>query len=141
MLRASMRYSGAIRLDHVMQLSRLFLIPVGMPGDKGLYVRFPFAAMLAATARESLAQKCIVIGEDLGTVPADFRDAAALCGLWSYQVMLFERAGDGGFRAPEDYRETALATFATHDMPTFLVARAPRSAVKRALGIDQGKRR
>jgi 4-alpha-glucanotransferase len=140
MLRASMRYAGAIRLDHVMQLARLFLIPDGMPGDKGLYVRFPFTALLAATAQESLALNCIVIGEDLGTVPAGFRDTAALRGLWSYQVMLFERGNDGGFRAPEDYREDALATFATHDMPTFLGWCERRDlAVKRALGIDPGE--
>src|SRR5262249_533519 len=139
-LRASMRYAGAIRLDRVMGLMRLFLIPNGMPGDKGLYVRFPFAALLEACARESLAHNCIVIGEDLGTVPADFRDTAALWGLWSYQVMLFERTGDGGFHAPEDYRENALATFATHDLPTFAGWRERRDlAVRRALGIDPGE--
>ena len=59
--------------------------------------------------------KCIVVGEDLGTVPENFRETLADWGIWSYQVMLFERAGSGDFLPPENYRENALVTFATHD--------------------------
>jgi 4-alpha-glucanotransferase len=140
MLRASMRYAGAIRLDHVMQLKRLFLIPAGMKADKGLYIRLPFEALLATTSHESRAHECIVIGEDLGTVPEGFREALAAWGLWSYQVLLFERDAAGRFRAPEDYPEKALATFATHDLPTFLGWRECHDlGVKRALGIDPGE--
>src|SRR5205085_9103289 len=109
---------GAIRLDHVMALRRQFLVPNGMSADRGMYVRSPFAALLAATTAESLAQRCLVIGEDLGTVPADFRKTLADWGIWSYHVMMFERTNGGGFRAPEDYRDCAIATFATHDLPT-----------------------
>ena len=67
MLRASMRYAGAIRLDHVLGLKRLYLIPHGVRASQGTYVRFPFEAMLAVAALASREHKCIVVGEDLGT--------------------------------------------------------------------------
>jgi 4-alpha-glucanotransferase len=119
MLRASMRYAGAIRLDHVLGLKRLYFIPAGLPPDQGAYVRMPFEQLLAVTAEESAANRCIVVGEDLGTVPEGFREQVAQFGLWSYQVMLFERDWRGAFRPPEHYAERALVTFATHDLPTF----------------------
>jgi 4-alpha-glucanotransferase len=139
-LAASMRYAGAVRLDHVLGLKRLYLVPRDVRADEGAYVRFPFAAQLAAIAQESHASKCIVIGEDLGTVPDSFRETLAAWGLWSYQVMLFERAADGGFIAPDHYRENALVTFATHDLPTFAGWAAGHDlGVKRALGLDPGE--
>jgi 4-alpha-glucanotransferase len=140
MLQASMRYAGAVRLDHVLGLKRLFLIPNGMRAGQGTYVRFPFEALLAVVAQESVANRCIVIGEDLGTVPDGFRETLAEWGLWSYQVMMFERESDGRFRAPEAYRANALATFNTHDLPTFGGWAAHHDlAVKRQLGIDPGE--
>ncbi|PWT88367.1 MAG: 4-alpha-glucanotransferase [Proteobacteria bacterium] len=139
-LRASMRYAGAIRLDHVMGLQRQFLVPSGMKADRGMYVRSPFDALLAITAQESVDNRCIVIGEDLGTVPENFRETLADWGMWSYQVMVFERLWGGAFREPQDYRANALATFATHDMPTFAGWLASKDLeVKRALGIDPGE--
>jgi 4-alpha-glucanotransferase len=139
-LRASMQYAGAIRLDHVLGLKRLYLVPSGVPANQGAYVQFPFEQLLAAAADESVRSKCIVIGEDLGTVPPGFRETLAEWGLWSYHVMLFERADDGGFIAPDLYRQDALVTFATHDMPTFAgwISRHDLQ-VKRALGIDPGE--
>jgi 4-alpha-glucanotransferase len=139
-LQASMRYAGAIRLDHVLGLKRLYLVPSGMKADQGTYVRFPFESLLAVVSQESVKNNCIVIGEDLGTVPEGFRETLADWGLWSYQVMLFARAGDGGFIAPEHYRENALVTFATHDLPTLAGWVAGHDlAVKRALGLDPGE--
>jgi 4-alpha-glucanotransferase len=139
-LAASMRYAGAIRVDHVLGLKRLYLVPRDLRADEGAYVRFPFAAQLSAIAQESHANRCIVIGEDLGTVPDGFRETLAAFGLWSYQVMLFERAADGGFIAPDHYRENALVTFATHDLPTFAGWAAGHDlGVKRALGLDPGE--
>ena len=139
-LRASMRYAGAIRMDHVLGLQRLYLVPAGMKADKGVYVRLPFHALLAVIAQESVDNKCIVIGEDLGTVPENFRETLADWGIWSYQVMLFERAWDGSFHPPENYRENALVTFATHDLPTFAGWTERRDlAVKRELAIDPGE--
>ena len=140
MLQASMRYAGAVRLDHVLGLKRLFLIPNGMPAGQGTYVRFPFEALLAVAAQESVANRCVVIGEDLGTVPEGFRDVLADWGLWSYQVMMFEREGDGRFRPPEAYVRNALAIFNTHDLPTFAGWSSDHDlAVKRQLDIDPGE--
>jgi 4-alpha-glucanotransferase len=141
MLQASMRNSGAIRLDHVLALKRLFLVPKGMRPDQGTYVRFPFEALLAVTAQESLHNKCIVIGEDLGTVPENFRETLADWGIWSYQVMMFERDwNDGTFLAPQAYKENALVTFATHDLATFAGWTTHGDlAVKRELGMDPGE--
>jgi 4-alpha-glucanotransferase len=140
MLRASMRYAGAIRLDHVLGLKRLFLIPNGMHAGQGTYIRFPFEALLAVIAQESVSNRCVVIGEDLGTVPEGFRGTLADWGLWSYKVMTFEREGDGRFRAPEAYSADALATFNTHDLATFAGWAAHHDlAVKRKMGIDPGE--
>src|SRR5262249_47587811 len=91
----------------------------GLRPDEGAYVRMPFEQLLEVTAEESTANRCIVIGEDLGTVPEGFREQVGQFGLWSYQVMLFERDWRGEFRSPEHYAERALVTFATHDLPTF----------------------
>jgi 4-alpha-glucanotransferase len=140
MLQASMRNAGAIRLDHVLGLKRLYLIPDGMRPDQGVYVRFPFEALLAVSAQESVRHRCIVVGEDLGTVPEGFRDTLSDWGLWSYQVMLFERAPDGSFLPPESYRENALVTFSTHDLATFAGwTRGHDLAVKRELNMDPGE--
>jgi 4-alpha-glucanotransferase len=139
-LRASMQYAGAIRIDHILGLKRFYLIPRGLRADQGAYVRFPFESLLAAIAQESVANQCIVIGEDLGTVPPGFQDTLARFGIWSFQVMLFQRAADGGFIAPDLYRENALVTFATHDLPTFAGWTSGHDlAVKRSLGLDPGE--
>jgi 4-alpha-glucanotransferase len=135
-----MQYAGAIRIDHILGLKRFYLIPRGLRADQGAYVRFPFESLLAAIAQESVANQCIVIGEDLGTVPPGFQDTLARFGIWSFQVMLFQRAADGGFIAPDLYRENALVTFATHDLPTFAGWTSGHDlAVKRSLGLDPGE--
>jgi 4-alpha-glucanotransferase len=140
MLQVSMRNAGAIRLDHVLGLKRLYLIPDGMRADQGVYVRFPFEALLAVCAQESERNHCIVIGEDLGTVPEGFRETLSDWGLWSYQVMLFERAPDGSFLRPDSYREHALVTFSTHDLATFAGwTRGHDLDVKRRLHMDPGE--
>ncbi len=139
-LRASMRYAGAVRLDHALGLKRLFLIPRGLHAKQGGYVRFPFEALLAVAAQESVWNRCIVIGEDLGTVPENFRETLADWGIWSYQVMMFERDHAGNFIPPGHYRENALVTFNTHDLPTFAGWTAHHDlAVKRQLGLDPGE--
>jgi 4-alpha-glucanotransferase len=140
MLQASMRYAGAIRLDHVLGLKRLYLIPYGVPPSQGAYIRFPFEAMLAVTALSSMEHGCIVVGEDLGTIPENFRETLADWGIWTYQVMLFERSANGAFFPPESYRENALVSFGTHDLATFVGWRDQHDlAVKQALGIDPGE--
>jgi len=140
LMRSTMRHAGAIRLDHVLGLKRLFMIPSGHSAADGAYVRFPFEPSLQAIAQESQAARCIVIGEDLGTVPEGFRETLARWGIWSYRVMLFERDEEGRFRAPESYPVEALATFNTHDLPTlrgWLEGADLRT--KRRLGLDPGE--
>ncbi len=140
MLRASMRYAGAIRLDHVLGLKRLYLVPHGFAPDNGAYVQMPFEALLAVTAQESMAHRCIVVGEDLGTVPEGFRDTMSGWGIWSYQVMMFERDERGAFRGPDRYLPNALVTFNTHDLSTYAGWRSFGDLkIKRSLGIDPGE--
>jgi 4-alpha-glucanotransferase len=140
MLRASMRYAGAIRLDHVLGLKRLYLVPQGFGADNGVYVQMPFEALLAATAQESMAHRCVVIGEDLGTVPEGFREKMADWGIWSYKVMMFERDDQGRFRGVDHYAPNALVTFNTHDLPSYAGWRSFGDLkLKRSLGIDPGE--
>jgi 4-alpha-glucanotransferase len=140
MLRAAMRYAGAVRIDHVLGLMRLYVIPHGLPASAGAYLRLPFAGMLAAVAEESRRFRCVTIGEDLGTVPENFRTTVAAWGLWSYLVMLFERNWDGSFRAPSEYPANAIATFNTHDLPTFAGWMTGHDlTTKRAIGVDPGE--
>jgi 4-alpha-glucanotransferase len=140
MLEAAMRHAGAVRLDHVLGLMRLYVVPHGLSPRQGAYLRFPLDSMLAAIAEASRRMRCIVIGEDLGTVPEGFRDTMAAWGLWSYLVMMFERTHDGGFRPPESYASRALATFSTHDLPSFAGWISGYDlALKRAIGLDPGE--
>ena len=140
MLRASMRHAGAIRLDHVLGLKRLYLVPHGFTPDNGVYVTMPFEPLLAATAQESMAHRCVVIGEDLGTVPEGFREQMADWGIWSYKVMMFERDDHGRFRGVDYYTPNALVTFNTHDLSTYAGWRSFSDLkLKRSLGIDPGE--
>ncbi|UPK28708.1 4-alpha-glucanotransferase [Bradyrhizobium sp. 195] len=140
MLAASMRHAGAIRLDHVLGLKRLYLVPRGFKPDNGAYVQMPFEALLGAVARESAAHKCIVIGEDLGTVPEGFREMMQDFGIWSYLVMMFERDDAGHFRNVDHYRPNALVTLNTHDLSTYAGWRSFSDLkMKRSLGLDPGE--
>ncbi len=140
MLRSAMRYAGAVRIDHVLGLMRLFVIPHGLPANQGAYLRLPFAEMLAVVAEESRRWNCITIGEDLGTVPENFRATLSAWGVWSYLVVLFERNWDGSFRRPEEYPERAIATLNTHDLPTFAGWMSGHDLkTKRAIGVDPGE--
>ncbi|MBN9149243.1 MULTISPECIES: 4-alpha-glucanotransferase [unclassified Nitrobacter] len=140
MLRASMRYAGAIRLDHVLGLNRLYLIPSGTSPRDGVYVEMPLEALLAVIAQESVDQRCITIGEDLGTVPDGFRDILATWGVWSYKVMMFERSHDGAFFGSSRYAVNALVTFNTHDLASFAGWQSHSDLkLKRGLGLDPGE--
>jgi 4-alpha-glucanotransferase len=140
MLRSAMRHAGAVRIDHVLGLMRLYLIPHGLGAANGAYLRLPFTDMLAVVAEESRRWNCITIGEDLGTVPEGFRDTLAAWGVWSYLVVMFERNGDGSFRRPEQYAERAIATFNTHDLATFAGWMSSHDLrVKQAINVDPGE--
>ncbi|VBB68902.1 4-alpha-glucanotransferase (amylomaltase) [invertebrate metagenome] len=118
-LRANMRHAGALRIDHVMALMHLFWIPLGGNPSTGAYVGYPFDDLLGIVALESHRHRCMVIGEDLGTVPPEFRDRMTAEGILSYRVLMFERwPGENLFKRPNTYPPVALATASTHDLPT-----------------------
>ena len=114
-LSANMKRAGAVRIDHVMGLARLFCIPDGVAGA---YVLYPFADMVGIVALESHRNKCLVVGEDLGVVPSFFREALAEAGILSFRVCRYERTPDGRYIPPASYPESALVAAGTHDMPT-----------------------
>ena len=117
-LRASMRHAGALRIDHAMALARLFWVPAGAAPAAGAYIRYPEQDMVRLVALESRRARCIVIGEDLGTVPEGFRATMRDAAIQSYRVLWFERDRGGRPRPPRAYPEHALATASTHDLPT-----------------------
>lgn len=117
-LRANMKHAGALRIDHVMGLMRVFWVPAGMHATEGAYVHYPFEDLLGIVALESQRNQCLVIGEDLGTVPDGFRPRLADCGVLSYHPLIFERYPDGNFRLPADVAPQALVAVSTHDLPT-----------------------
>jgi 4-alpha-glucanotransferase len=116
-LRANMRHAGALRLDHAMGLQRMFWIPAGAFPESGAYVRYPFEDLLGILALESQRNGCVVVGEDLGTVPEGFRERMSEAGVLSYRVLYFEKEPDR-FKRPEEYPKVALACASTHDLPT-----------------------
>jgi glycogen debranching enzyme GlgX len=117
LLVANMRHAGALRIDHVMGLRRLFVIPDGASGADGAYVTYPLADLLAQIALESHRARCLVVGEDLGTVPEGMSDTLAASNILSYSVLWFQR-GDGHILPPADWKRLAAACVSTHDLPT-----------------------
>ena len=120
MFRANMRLGGALRIDHVMWLLRGFVIPAGSaPGD-GAYLRYAFDELRAVLALESCRHRCLVIGEDLGTVPDELRSGLREVGALGYRVLFFEKDEHGAFRQPENYDRDVLSVVSTHDLPTLV---------------------
>jgi len=119
LLRALFRYAGALRIDHVMGLFRLWWVPQGQPPTEGTYVRYDAEAMLAILALEASRAGALVIGEDLGTVEPGVRETLQERGVLGTSVLWFERDWDGDGRplAPEKWRADCLATATTHDLP------------------------
>ncbi len=116
-LDANMRHAGVIRLDHVMSLARLYWVPDGFDGDQGAYVSYPVDELMALVRLASVRHRCVVIGEDLGNVPADFRGRMRQSGLLGYRMLVFEKEASA-YRAPGQIDRDALVTFGSHDLPS-----------------------
>jgi 4-alpha-glucanotransferase len=117
MLRAAFHYAGGVRIDHILGLARMWLVPTGADGRHGVYLRYPFQDLMRLIALESYRYKAIVIGEDLGTVPAGFSEALADAGLMGIRVLWFEQ-WNGAFKSAAQWSPHAIATTDTHDLPT-----------------------
>lgn len=118
LLRANMQNCGALRIDHVMSVLRLWWIPYGETADHGAYVQYPVDDLLSILALESKRHQCMVIGEDLGTVPVEIVSKLRDSGVYSYKVLYFENDHEKTFRAPKAYPEQSMAVATTHDLPT-----------------------
>jgi (1->4)-alpha-D-glucan 1-alpha-D-glucosylmutase len=118
MLRANMRDFGALRKDHIMGLRRLFWVVRGLPATEGAYVLYPFEDMLGILALESQRNRCLIVGEDLGTVPDEVREALQPMNVISTRLLYFERRDDGRLKPPHEYPVNAVAAVTTHDLPT-----------------------
>jgi 4-alpha-glucanotransferase len=114
-MRASLRHVGGIRIDHVMGMSRLWLIPEGGRALDGAYVSFPSETLFRLIALESWRHRAIVIGEDLGTLPFGFRDYLREQGVAGLRVLRFERT-EHGYVPPQHWDAQAVALTTTHDL-------------------------
>ena len=116
-LRAGMRCAGGLRIDHAMGLMRLWLVPRGCSPSEGAYLAYPVDDLLRLLALESHRNRAVVIGEDLGTVPAEFRRRCRDAGVAGMDVLWFQRNGNR-FLPPGEWRNDAVAMTTTHDLPT-----------------------
>ena len=118
-LRSSMRYAGALRLDHVMALMRLYWVPGPGKAREGSYVLYRLEDFMAIVRLESVRNKCLVIGEDLGTVPDEVRRSMHESKVLSYKVLYFMKDySHGTFLPGNAYPAEALVVTSTHDLPT-----------------------
>ncbi len=115
LLRENMRLYGVLRIDHVMALCRLWWVLNGKTADFGAYVHYDAEVMFAILALESRRNRCVIIGEDLGTVPDEARHLLNRYQVFSYKVMYFSK-GWNGFQLPEEYPEQAITVISTHDV-------------------------
>jgi 4-alpha-glucanotransferase len=117
MMRHGLRHAGGLRIDHVMGLTRLWVVPTGFPSAEGVYLRMPMDDLTRLVMLEAQRHRAVVLGEDLGTVPLGFRkklDAAGIAGL---RVLWFERRGPR-FTPPQRWHRSAAAMTTTHDLPS-----------------------
>jgi 4-alpha-glucanotransferase len=136
LLAANMRHAGGLRIDHVIGFQRQFLVPLGAEASAGCYLRFPLDDLLGVLALESHRHRCLVVGEDLGTVPEGFRQRIHDMDIPGCAVFYFERMHDGRFRPPSDYRRKAVATVSTHDLTPLAGYWEKRDvALRQSLGI------
>ncbi|MCQ8240633.1 4-alpha-glucanotransferase [Rhizosaccharibacter radicis] len=117
MLRAAMRHAGGVRIDHAMGLARLWIVPEGRSAAHGTYLSLPQDDLLRLVRLESVRNRAIVLGEDLGTLPEGFQERLEKAGVDGMRVLWFERT-EHGYRPPRDWSRGASAMTSTHDLPT-----------------------
>jgi len=117
MLRHALRHAGGVRIDHVMGLARLWVIPAGYPSAAGAYLAMPLDDLMRLVRLESHRHQAVILGEDLGTLPHGFGAKLDSSGIAGLRVMWFERNGPQ-FNAPAHWTQTAVAMTTTHDLPT-----------------------
>ncbi|ASW47636.1 4-alpha-glucanotransferase [Xanthomonas hortorum pv. vitians] len=118
LLRAVLRDRGGIRIDHILGLLRLWVVPEGASSNEGAYLAYPLHDLLNLLALESWRHRAIVIGEDLGVVPPGIREELSRRGVMGIDVLMFTRDDNGAFVSPALWRPDAVATTTTHDLPT-----------------------
>ena len=117
-IRKNCRHGGALRIDHVMRFFRLYWIPDTMDATAGAYVRDRHEDLVRILALESVRNKVLIVGEDLGTVESAFRDSLGAAGVFSYRLLYFEKHDNGDFKRAAEYPKQALVSSTTHDLPT-----------------------
>ena len=133
---AALRHAGGLRVDHVMGLMRLWCVPLGMPPDRGAYIRYDHRASVAALASQAGRAGALAIGEDLGTVDDWIRDYLAGSGIMGTSMLWFAREPDGTPLQPAHWRRNSMATVGTHDVPPIAAFRTGAQVTARArLGL------
>ena len=117
MVSSALRHAGGVRIDHIMGLFRLWWVPRGLGPRHGAYVRYNHEAMVGVVALEAYRAGALVIGEDLGTVEPWVRDHLASRGILGTSIMWFETGPDGRPRQPQQWREHAMSSVTSHDLP------------------------
>jgi 4-alpha-glucanotransferase len=116
MIAAVLRHAGGVRVDHIIGLFRLWLVPEGMSAHRGTYLHYDHEALIGVLALEAHRAGAVVVGEDLGVVPPEARGYLASRGILGTSILWFERDHDGPIPAPR-WREWCLASVTTHDLP------------------------
>ena len=117
MLRTILRHAGGIRVDHVLGLFRLWLVPEGMAALHGTYVQFDHEALVGILVLEAQRAGAFVVGEDLGTVEDWIQDYLLSRGVMGTSILWFERHPNGDIRRPHEWRQHVLASVTVHDLP------------------------
>ena len=118
MVRANLAHAGGMRIDHVMGLMRLWVMPAGATPEQGAYLNYPFDDLLRLLTLEASRHNAVILGEDLGTVPEGLREKLAARRILGMRVLLFEHDDNAQFTPPSEWSADALATTTTHDLPT-----------------------
>ncbi|MGL5406509.1 MAG: 4-alpha-glucanotransferase [Propionibacteriaceae bacterium] len=117
MVAGMLRHSGGIRVDHIIGLFRLWWVPVGSSPNEGTYVRYDHDALIGILALEAYRARALVIGEDLGTFEPWVRDYLRRRGLLGTSILWFEQDVSGSPIPPEQWRDYAMTSVTTHDLP------------------------